>query len=167
MAVQVNSKFIFLTIGLLISIMNGPPRCAADDTNNLSHIRKKPEFPDSLTQAAKDFDSAGPTNRRAAAIRVSETLPKCPIVAHQEFETNDVGSEFVSYDYSKPSYSLSTNAIVALFGKPAQITPESPGAFVYWYALYPDRPISEGCLWVYFRKNQVVESTVFWRHSSD
>ncbi len=76
---------------------------------------REAEPPRTLVKAAKAFVGAPATNRLAEAQIVARELPRCPL----KYE-RDVGTGvYRAFDYSKPSYTLSTDAVLTLLGNPA------------------------------------------------
>jgi hypothetical protein len=80
-----------------------------------AHGDRKPQPPQTLVTAAKAFEAAPATNRLAEARSVVQELPRCPL----KYE-KDVGTGiYRAFDFSKPSYNLSTDAVLTLLGSPA------------------------------------------------
>jgi len=72
------------------------------------------KYPEALEKAAQAFKSADPLHRYHEAEKLQAVLPKCPVT----FRTNTGIGEITSYDYSRPSYILTTNDVTKLLGAP-------------------------------------------------
>src|SRR5882762_7494262 len=94
--------FLATELGILTSSADGAP---------------EPHFPATLVRTAEAFKSAAPTNRYAEAEQLSRELPKCPVTSQK-----DVGTGiYRSYDFSKPSYVLTSKDVLELLGNPITV----------------------------------------------
>ena len=127
------------------------PLNGACATNDAGHG----EYPAALVKAAQAFRSASPTNRYAEAENVWKELPKCPTT----FE-KDIGTGVVrSYDYSKPSYLLSSRDVLVLLGEPFLLKTNAE-ARTYSYLIRGKQPHESWSLSIEFHNDRVVRSNL-------
>jgi hypothetical protein len=135
-----------LAVQLCILLVVSTGTCA---TTNAEYAR----LPEALLKATEAFKSAPPTNRYAQGERLWRELPKCPLTFQR-----DTGLGVIrGYDYSKPSYVLSSKDLVGLLGDPLLIT-TNINSRVYKYLISGKRP-EQGwslCIEIHLRNDYVV-----------
>jgi hypothetical protein len=110
-------------------------------------------YPPSLVKAARAFKSADRSHRYAEAAKLLELMPKCPIIY-----SNYVGiGVHESYDFSRPSYILSSADVLYLLGEPAAYKTNSYSVS-YSYRIGEHIEVPDWSLYIEFRNNRVVYS---------
>src|SRR6267378_7623558 len=93
------SPFLISCVCLCILVPHGT--C---DTNDVERTK----YPEAFIKAAQAFKAAPQTNRYPEGEQVWKELPTCPLISEKDTGTG----MFRTYDYSKPSYILSSKDVL-------------------------------------------------------
>jgi hypothetical protein len=121
----------------------------------VAEIGDQGEYPPSFIKAAKRFAMAPSTNRYAEAKELARRLPECPIV----YEHGSGMGVIRAYDWSKPSYKLTSKDVLTLVGRPFLIT-TNYNYVTYSYLALRSEHSSEWTLTVEIRNDYAVRSTL-------
>src|ERR1051325_2621011 len=117
------------------------------------HAAGAEQLPAAVRRAAEAFAAAPHTNRFAEAQNLCRELPKCPLRYDRDVGTG----RYRSYDFSRPSYVLSTDALLKLLGPPtAARTNDTPIHLLYPARASHDAPTQKG----WFLDVQIVSDRV-------
>lgn len=106
-----------------------------------------------LEDSARSFRLGAVSNRCDEASRLVDALPKCPETSRKSIASGTL----VTYDYSKPTYRLTSARLLQLLGAPESQTIDS-----YTYVIATDSEArSMGFLVIQIHDDYVVDSFVY------